>query len=558
MKAGIHILLLITIILPVKATHGQIDEKFVNDFKGSTSKNFTKHDLNQMLRKYPHYLTAFSKATHLAAALQGDTISEYPLSQLKKEKFYLKTIQKLLQSKNESQRLLSYLVIAAANDQSKESVLLSRLPTEEKGISTWLAFSLLYLKTNHTTPVFDFFTTRGIESIFEAIPSFNLLNQDSLQQTAVKRISSSNMYARIGATHLMSVTSRTEESERLLREALKNWDWKTKGHVVHAMRYQGIGNLKQDLAPLLDSSKTRQVAMEALADSPSQEDQLFLKSLADSSANVSAPLLNSFFNSRKVDNVRYWLQLLRTKELPEDYYFFASHQPLLYSDECLADLQISLDEIQNPQILKALIRALKGRSDSESESIFIKLLRHNDSGVRYWTAGTLNSVELSEKLRIEVVNSFIDKKRRTEPLATNLIKYKVDTLQSQFEDIYLNSGNIIWKNVAIQYLSNFPLPTHITIFQNILSDSDEDSYIQKRYASLGLAKLGDETSIELIIDACDKEAIKSDVNCIEYLRALSILKGERAKEVIKRFTNSNELAVKTFASELLMEWDSID
>ena len=73
---------------------------------------------------------------------------------------------------------------------------------------------------------------------------------------------------------------------------------------------------------------------------------------------------------------------------------------------------------------------------------------------------------------------------------------------------------------------------------------------------MGLANLKDESSVDIIIKACEEESAHSDYNARNYLIALSKIKGEKAKKYIEKYTYSKEKMVKDIAKELLAGWDN--
>jgi hypothetical protein len=75
-----------------------------------------------------------------------------------------------------------------------------------------------------------------------------------------------------------------------------------------------------------------------------------------------------------------------------------------------------------------------------------------------------------------------------------------------------------------------------------------------RNASIGLASLNDKSSIDRIIKISEKEREGSDGNCQAYLRALSKIKGEKAKNYILSFENSESEYISEFVKEIIAEW----
>ena len=531
----------------------QTIEDFKIDFEKSLDKDFSEDQLNQMFRTYSKLLTPHSDITQLTAGIKGESIQQYPLREFKNDKLYKKNISKLFDSKNTYQRILAYLVIAGSGDKSFEEGLLKKIKTEtNKGNLIWSGMALLYLNTDHTTPLFDFLVENETFGDAHMLPLYFKLNSDSLQSTAYQRIQSENVTAKILAAQILSATEKNKKTEELLLEAVKTWDYNIKGYAIYSVKVLKIGNLLESFKPLLDSNQTRSIAIEALANSPTKKDVDYLKGLVSKQDTVSEDVLDGFYKSNNPENIKFWLKTLRTKPVPTDYYFNNNKQPLLYSDEILTDLQLTLEECQNPEIIQNLVKGLKGRVDEKSINILLKLLSHSDSSVRYWTASTLKGNN-SPLIVNEIIKLIKSPLYRTVAFTDILINNRIDTLQPTFESIYANNPNRDWKRSSIEYLSTFPLNKHKDIFKAILNDKEEDTFI-KRNAALGLGRLKDESSVDLIISACKEESEASDYNAQIFLRALAMIKGDKAKNYIASFKNSREQNVRQLVNEILNDW----
>jgi HEAT repeat protein len=255
-----------------------------------------------------------------------------------------------------------------------------------------------------------------------------------------------------------------------------------------------------------------------------------------------------------MENVKLWLNLVSTREIPKNYYFSVSEQPLLFSDELLKDVQEALKTTRHTKIQKYLIKVLEGRKDKESLDIIFAYLDSKDSSVRYWTVDTLKG-----KQPVEVLNKLIDMLKNPEQRVVSitkvLIENNIDSLQDIYEQIYQTDKSRDWQRSSIEYLSNFPKQNHKKIFLEILENPKSD-FFAKADASMGLANLKDESSVDAIIKACEEESAHSDYNARPYLIALSKIKGEKARKYIEKYKNSKEKIVKDLAKELIAGWDN--
>lgn len=548
-----HIIIIIAFFISI-VTFGQNIDDFKKDFKNATETEFSQSDLNEMFRTYSNLLTPHSNITQLTASLKNEQIVQYPLSEFKETDYYKNNIPTLLNSQNPNQRLLSYLVIAGAGDKSFEKALLEKLKIEKvKGNLIWSGMALMYLQTNYTTPLFDFLIENENFGDSHMIPMYFQLNKDSLQNTAYNRINSENLKAKALSAQLLSKTGKNEKTEKLLLDAVKNWDYNIKGYAIYSVKELRIGNLKNTFIPLLDSTQTRRIAIQALANSPTKEDVDYLKKLAKNENPISDDLLDGFYESKNVENIKFWLDLVSTKDIPENYYFSVSDQPLLFSDEVLKDVQETLRTTKHIEIQKYLIKVLGGRNDKESKNIILTYLDNKDSSVRYWAVDVLKGSQSNEVLK-KLIEMLENPKKRVVSITSILIENKIDTLQTVYEKIYQNEQSLDWERSSIEYLSNFPKENHKEIFLKILQNTNSD-FAVKRDVANGLANLKDETSIDTIIKVCENERLSSDYNAQSYLVVLSKIKGKKAKEYVETYKNSNENSVRELANELLANWN---
>lgn len=549
--------LIITIILLnlFSKVHCQDITKFKEDFKLSLDISFNEKQLNDLFSKYSYFLTPQSDITRLTANLKGENLKSFPLNDFKNDDLYKDNIDIMLNSNNSFQRLFSYLIVGASNDLTKEEILLKKLKEEkEKGNLIWCGMSLLNLKTKHTTQMFDFLVKNENFGDAHMLPLFFRLEKDSLQETAYKRYNSEDLKAKILAIQILSQTGKNPETERIVLDAVRNWDINIKGYAIFTVKELQMGDLLEDFKPILDHNKTRKIALEALANSPTKKDNEYLITLTTQNDSISDDLLDCFFESKKIENLKFWLELLKTKKVSKDYYFSVPNNRLIYSDELLSNIQNALKECKNEKIIEELVRALKGRNDIESTTILIDFLKHKNSSIRYWSGDALKGNK-SPKVIALLPSLINDEQNRTVALVNLLIENNINNLQDTFDEIYKQSGdNLDWERSSIEYLTNFPLEKHKEFFKKNLINKKTDFSIRYDVA-LGLGRLKDESSVDLLIKVCEETRKESDLNSRTYMEALAMIKGEKAKMEIQTFLNSDEETVKELARELLKKWN---
>jgi HEAT repeat protein len=531
--------------------HAQFIEKFKKDFEKGIEKDFSEEALNAMFKTYSSLLAPHDGMTKLMANLKGQYISEFPLNTFKTEKIYKDNIQNLLNSTNKNQRILAYLVIAGSGDTTHEDELLLKIKEEtDKGCLVWSGMALLHLKTKHTSELFDFLVENEEFGDPHMIPLYLKLNFDSIQQTAYNKIDNDNPKAKILAVQSLAFTGLNPKTENLVRKCVKDWDINLKGYAIFSVRELKMGNLLEIFKPLLDSNQTKKIALQALANSPTKSDQDYLIDLINKQDTVSEDLLDCLLHSKNIENVRYWLQLLYTKTIPEKYYFAVYKQPLIFKNEIQNELYLALEKIQNPLIVSQLLRALANRKDDKSTKILIDFLSHKNEQLRSDAASNLKGNN-SDKLKKQISVLIKNPNKYSNELTNLAIENKIDTLQKFYDDILKKRKSEKWEHISIEYLSNFPLKNHSKVFREILKRKKDDFFLMQN-AALGLGRLKDEKSVDLIVKVC--EAQSCDLNRRQFLIALSMIKTKASKLEIEKYKDSNDSIVFELVSVLLKEW----
>ncbi|MBO6200531.1 MAG: hypothetical protein J6N74_02795, partial [Chryseobacterium sp.] len=300
------ILILLLFIISL-ITYSQ--EKTISDFKKSFEKiaqsNLTEEQLNKLFTDYPLILTPHSDTTQFFQSLKGNDINEYSMLNFKDENLYKLHIDKLLNSENSYNRILGYLLVASTNDKSKENILLGKIKSEtNEGNLIWSGMALLSMKTNHTDELFDFLVKNEDFGDAHMLPMYIQLNKDSLQQTAYKKISLDNDKAKVLAVQSLSVTRNNPKTEELVKNAVKNWNINIKGYAIYTLKELQVGNLLETLKPLLNDEKTRKISLEALANSPTKEDNEYLITELNNSKTLDPDILDALYKSKNIENLK--------------------------------------------------------------------------------------------------------------------------------------------------------------------------------------------------------------------------------------------------------------
>jgi HEAT repeat protein len=554
------VLLVASIILSIfiaSPTYSKSYDDFINDYKKALDSNFTEEQLNVMFNEYSPLLTPHSDVSTFFNELKGTRVLPYPLEEFKTTELYNNSIHTLLISPNQNHRILAYLVIAASNENKYNNVLLERIKTEKnKGNRIWAGMALLYLKDNHTTELFDFLVNDEEFGDAHMLPLYIKLDPDLLRETAYIKIQSDNTKAKILAASILGVTGLNKKTEDILKKAVTDWPIDIKGYAIYSLKSLNAGNLLNTLKPYLDKSETRQISLQALANSPTLSDQNYILSLIPSENKIPNEILKILVNSTNKILLEEWLKMVQTNRISDDYSSSINLNSYLLSEEMRLSLLKAIPNIKNSEILADIANKLRGDKYYNTEDILISLLKHKNDSVRYWAASSLKGCKsiILAKMLPELLKS---PSYRTVGLTKLILENNISNLQSIYEEILAKEGSERdWRRDCIEYLSKYPLEKHKLIFIKHLSDEKEDWSI-RRDAALGLGRLKDINSVELIIKVMKEKRPyqNNDYNMISYIRALAMIKGETAKKAIEKYRNSEEDMVKILVKEILEQWD---
>lgn len=330
------------------------------------------------------------------------SMQRYPIAELRNRVGFKELIQRLLNSMCEYNRSLGSISIALAGDTSFNGRLLSALKTEPvKGCRFFAGMALMYLNDNHTTELFDFIVRDEEFGDPHIIPVFLKLDKSWLKNAAYQRIDSTDPKARVLAVSVLSRTGADARTESALRKAIRDWPPQQCGYAISAMRELGGGGLKSILEPKLQVSMLRGVSLQALANSPSQEDRDVVFGLLPQEGTVPDDLAFALMRSNRIECVRKWLVLVREGRAVGrrmsnfERTMMEFGKGALGSAELTSDVIATINEIKDRPSNKAdlliMIEALAGRKDAASIATLKALSTASDPEIKSCATLTLSN-----------------------------------------------------------------------------------------------------------------------------------------------------------------------
>lgn len=522
------LVILVFAMLPAFAQEADSYERFRASYFAATSK-FTESDLEKLQSDYPEFIGFGVRS----------------LERLKTEPGYAEATRQLLSSPEPAQRWLAYAVIASANDQDRIPDLREAVQKDNK-LRVVAGLALLLLKDERTDELLDFVVAYDELHDPHLFAAYLENDPNRIRDTALRKLRSANHRTRILAMSSLSVTELNPDSEGAIRLAIDEWPPEDRVYAIHTAKELGMPALRELLAPSLQLPLLRPVALTALAHSPTLDDQACLEAQIPSTGVVPEDVLDALLDSTRTETVKRWLQLIRKRPAPSEYYLGADH-PLLRSDELLPDLLQTLKTTPNHDLLDELVRFLKGRQDQESVGLRLQLLQNPDETLRYWTADSLKSCHDSRLVKL-LPSLLRDEKRRTVPLVWLALENQVNGLQDAIKPMLTDED---WQLSALEYLATFPRPEDRETFRAILQGDESGSL--KRYAARGLGVLQDASSLDLILAALAHDA-KHEALVLDYLRTLATFRDERARQAIASYAGSANPRIRDLVRDILTHY----
>lgn len=546
-----HRLISLFILLLPLFTHAQWSKQFEDDFRRTLDPKLTSDTLRAIINYHSDILApGYGEKTEDLLDDNG------PLAAFKETALYKDNIANLLASQNQYQRKWGYIMAGLTSDKSTEALLLKKLETEpDEDNLLGIALVLMQFKTKHTTPLFNFLVKHEDFGDMHIAQGYIFLNKDSVRQTAYDHINSRVKKEKILAAMTLQYSGYTPYTEVVLKKAVREWDTKLKGYALVGLATINADSMLEYVQPLLYDPAVGAVAFQALANSSGAGDRAFLKNLAARTDTVPEKILDCFMTSDDTENARYYLALLRTATLPANYRQYGLSK-IFFSDAFLPDIQQLLQTETRPNIICTLVRTLSSRTDSQSVKIIVRLLHHPNRAVREATASGVPDTPVTA-IKNVLPELIKNPEWRSEHLTRLIISSNIDTLHAVYEDMYANN-TMIWH--AFEYFYTFPKPAYAAMFKQMLSKPFDEKKIfeapsvNRTGAALGLANLHDTSSVDLIITNSEHLRKSSDANCTEYLEALAMLKGEKARAYISSFINSKHAETRNYATALLKNW----
>lgn len=567
-KSMKKILFVFIIFLLNVSVYSQTFEEFKAEFASVfANKTFSEDDYTTFFETYYKFLNGgvlkpIKLQLPIPIVIADSLVKEepivYTLAEFKDDIVYRKNIDSLANSENEWHRTLAYATMSAVGDLSCERLLLNRFKAE-KGVRLMdlILNTLLNIKSARTSEIIYAVASepdmdKRVEKAYLFYPRFN---RDSLVNTAYERMNDSNYKLKMFAILSLLYTNLTPKTDSVLRSAVREWPPMMRNLTIITLTRLKMGNLFELLSPYLEDPKLRTGIITALIFSPTPEDRQNVRDIISAGDSVKGMALETLWNSQYPENVRFMLKCLYTKIVPPYYFFKPEENDILLTDSLLPDVQNALKIVQNSSLKGSLLFCLRNRRDDVSTDLILTFLSDESVKVRQIATACLDS-NSSPKIGSYLAVLLENPKTRGDLHGIIAVSNKIYGLNRIFEKIYDEETSENWKMICMDYFALFPTEQYKEKFKTILLQNSESLEVRAS-ASLGLAKLQDWKSLDIIINAFEtdfKEEQRITMSFQGYLEAFSILKNEKTLAIMQRFVNDRNSQIARLVKEYLEKW----
>lgn len=235
----------------------------------------------------------------------------------------------LLSSSNTNQALVGVHLSTLCESQSNLPLLRKQLDSN-RSIATrmWTVISLTALQDSSVDLIFN--TVCELEDIGDAhlIKSLLKLDKQKLSSVAAKNILSGSWKTKIISCQVLGITSNNYKSCQVLKDCVRSWPDQYKGYAISAISYMNGDSLSTLLTPLLKPDtiyRLDKVSREALANSPTLEDQQLLINHLQFPNMITFDGLDLLLNSSQRNLVENWVDYVTSHKMSKDFY--PTYQP---------------------------------------------------------------------------------------------------------------------------------------------------------------------------------------------------------------------------------------
>jgi hypothetical protein len=270
-------LLLILVIFISFSACGQdttVLGSYEKDFLNAANSDLQEKELNEIFNKYDNLIFPKQGTTQLMNNLKGIKTDYSPLIPFKDRNSYKDNIEKLLNSKNSMHRILAYITIGSAADNSYDNILLDRLKTEtSEGCLTWAAMCLFYNHNKSTDQLLDFLVKHENFGDAHFVKLYLQLDSTNLKLTSWKNVYSDNKNAQIISIQTLASIDKSAKVDSLIIQSIKTWYKDYKGYAIAALFQRNNLEKFEILKPYLKNKTTRGISIQVLEKSNFQSDK---------------------------------------------------------------------------------------------------------------------------------------------------------------------------------------------------------------------------------------------------------------------------------------------
>jgi len=367
------VLKIVVLLICSFGVRGQSALDFEKDFKTTVAQKITNTKADSLMNKYSSLFMWFYTTE--------PDVRAYPLKEMRNKSVYQNTIAKLFADTGKSINTLACLMAAATYDTTNIPQI-KQVLRRGNYKNMLAAKSLMVLGDKDPDPIVKCI----IANNFNATVQYLTLDFLNIEKGRLEKFARDSLFSQENGMQYLAVKAMAQLSpqpinEKLLRQAVVNYDTVMKGWAIAALAAYKANHILPLIKAYLNTKQLKEVSWRALAASTSTQDMDYINQML--SIKQDDPyFLNALLNSNNDHHLISWLSLLKKGEVPENYYIIIDRNEAIKSDKYFTSICEIITTSANEMQAYSLMHYFEGRKDKASIDFLNTCLQHSFAGIK--------------------------------------------------------------------------------------------------------------------------------------------------------------------------------
>lgn len=367
------LLLILVLLAETSYLKAQDVRVFEDEFRKAIENKITDSVATDLINKHYKLLMWFYDGS--------EDVKSYPLKEIKDEHLYKNNIDNLFADKGQHISLLACLLAASTYDTTKVADVTKVLKNSNYK-NLLAAKSLIMLGHKDLDPIVKCIIANDFDETVQYL-TLDFLNfeKGQLEKFACDNLLSNDTGIQYLAVKAMGQIPYKLQNEKLLRQAVINYDAVMKGWPIAVLAQYKAQNMLPVVKPYLENENLKEVSLWALTASQDLDDINYIKGLIDQK-KFDKDLMKNLLNSDNEFYLESWLKMFEENIVEEDYYIDLRETKLAGNKKYLTQISKIIFNYTNELQLHSLMDFFKGMYDEDTKVFLKKCIGHPIEGVR--------------------------------------------------------------------------------------------------------------------------------------------------------------------------------